>query len=208
MVFFRNIQFRYMPLMGDNQLTLALERPGASGDQGVYADRIELDNIKARFPLPDFSAQYRMTRKWGHVQVAGMLRRIYWDDMLTTDQYDLSGSATGWGINFSSNLKFGKADVLRLQLVYGEGIQNYMNDSPVDIGIKNNFSDPAKPILGTPLPLLGTVAFLDHGWNEKWSSTVGYSYQSTDNSDGQARRPSTTGTTSSPTCCTARWRTR
>jgi hypothetical protein len=186
MVFFRNIQFRYMPLMGDNQLTLALERPGASGDQGVYADRIELDDIKARFPYPDFSAQYRMTRKWGHVQVAGMLRRIYWDDMLTTDQYDLSGSATGWGINLSSNLKFGKADVLRLQLVYGEGIQNYMNDSPVDIGIQNSFSNQAKPILGTPLPILGTVAFLDHGWNEKWSSTVGYSYQSNDNSDGQA----------------------
>ncbi len=34
MVFFRNIQIRYMPIQGDTRLTFALERPGASGDQG------------------------------------------------------------------------------------------------------------------------------------------------------------------------------
>ena len=51
------------------------------------------------------------------------------------DPYDLSGSTTGWGLNFSSNLKPSKNDVIRLQLVYGKGIENYMNDAPVDIGI-------------------------------------------------------------------------
>ena len=50
MVFFRNVQVRWMPIKGDSSLTLALERPGASGDQGIYSDRIELQNIKA--PLP------------------------------------------------------------------------------------------------------------------------------------------------------------
>ena len=34
MVFFRNIQIRYMPIQGDTRLTFALERPGASADQG------------------------------------------------------------------------------------------------------------------------------------------------------------------------------
>src|SRR3954453_960980 len=37
MVFFRNVQFRWMPIKGDTSLTIAAERPGASGDQGVYA---------------------------------------------------------------------------------------------------------------------------------------------------------------------------
>ena len=32
MVFFRNIQFRWMPLKGKNALTIAAERPGASAD--------------------------------------------------------------------------------------------------------------------------------------------------------------------------------
>jgi len=42
MVFFRNVQFRWMPLKGRNAVTIAVERPGASGDQGVFQDRIEL----------------------------------------------------------------------------------------------------------------------------------------------------------------------
>ena len=150
-------------------MTLALERPGASGDQGVYSDRIELQNIKARFPLPDFSGAYKFTQDWGYVRAAGMLRVIKWDDVLD-DQFDLSGDATGWGLNLSSNLKAGKKDVIRLQFVFGEGIQNYMNDSPVDIGIVNNFSNPVTPILGKPIPIVGIVAFLDHTWNEKFSS--------------------------------------
>ena len=44
---------------------LALERPGASGDQGVYADRIELEGIKARFPLPDFVGRVQVARELG-----------------------------------------------------------------------------------------------------------------------------------------------
>ena len=76
MVFFRNVQVRWMPIKGDTSLvTLALERPGASGDQGVYADRIELQNVTAGFPLPDLSGHLPADRRsWGYVQVAGMLR--------------------------------------------------------------------------------------------------------------------------------------
>ena len=114
-----------------------------------------------------------------------MLRSIKWDDVLD-DQFDLSGDATGWGLNLSSNLKAGENDTIRLQFVFGEGIQNYMNDSPVDIGIVNNLSNPVTPILGEPIPIVGIVAFLDHTWNEKFSSTVGYSSQDNDNTDAQA----------------------
>jgi len=185
MVFFRNVQVRWMPMTGEHSVTLALERPGASGDQGVYADRVELQNIRARFPLPDFSGSYKYTQDWGYVRAAAMLRLIKWDDVLE-DQFDLSGDATGWGINLSSNLKPTKNDVVRLQFVFGEGIQNYMNDSPVDIGIVNNLSNPTTPILGKPIGILGIVAFVDHTWNEKFSSAFGYSMQDNDNTDAQA----------------------
>ena len=185
MVFFRNVQVRWMPLTGDHSVTLALERPGASGDGGVYADRVELQNIRGRFPMPDISGAYKYSQSWGYVRAAGMLRLIKWDDILD-DQFDLSGDATGWGINLSSNLKPTDQDVIRLQFVFGEGIQNYMNDSPVDIGIVNNFGNPVTPILGTPLPIVAVVAFLDHTWNEKFSSAIGYSWQDNDNSEGQA----------------------
>jgi len=53
MVFFRNVQFRWTPWQsGDSRFAIALERPGASADQGIYQDRIELQGVKGRFPLP------------------------------------------------------------------------------------------------------------------------------------------------------------
>lgn len=184
MVFFRNVQVRFTPVKGDHTLMLALERPGASGDAGVVADRIELQNIKGRFPLPDFTGAYKYGQKWGYIRVGWALRSIKWDDLLD-DQYDLSGSATGWGLNFSSNLNLGAKDVLRLAVVAGEGIQNYMQDSPVDVGVQSNPGSAVTPVVGKPLPITGVHVFLDHTWNSKFSSTVGYSSQDNDNTDGQ-----------------------
>jgi hypothetical protein len=191
MVFFRNVQFRWMPLMGATSVSIAIERPGASGDQGVYQDRVELEGVTARFPLPDLTANIRRSGKWGHVQLAGVLRQMRWDDT-NDDLYDLSGKATGWGFNLSTNLKVSK-DTFRGSVVYGEGIQNYMNDAPVDIGIQNNFGDPERPILGVPLPILGLVAFFDHTWNDKWTSTIGGSMVDITNSDGQSSDAYKTG---------------
>ena len=186
MVFFRNVQFRWMPLKGRNDVTIAIERPGASGDQGIFQDRIELQGIRPRFDLPDLSGHLRLNRDWGHVQIAGIVRRIRWIDVVN-DQFDLSGDDIGWGATVSSNVKFGKNDIGRFQVVYGEGIENYMNDAPVDIGIKVlNPSDPIRPIKGVALPVLGIVSFLDHNWNKKFSSSVGYSMVNIENSSGQA----------------------
>lgn len=184
MVLFRNVQVRYSPIQGESFLNISLERPGASADQGEYGDRIELDGVAAKFPLPDLTAQYRSAHPWGYVQLGGILRRIEWED-LNADAFDLSGGATGWGFALSSRINAGRNDVLKLEGVYGEGMQNYLNDAPVDIGIQENFSDPVQPILGVALPVWSVMAFLDHTWSEKWTSSVGYSTLVVDNSDGQ-----------------------
>ena len=186
MVFFRNLQFRWMPLKGRNSVTLALERPGASGDQGVFADRIELQGIRPKFDLPDFSGNVRFTRDWGYFQAAGMIRRIKWVDT-TNDQFDLGGTEVGAGLNLTSNLKFTQNDTGRFAFVFGQGIQNYMNDAPVDVGIElTPGGDPRRPIKGVALPMWSLVAFLDHNWNKRFSTAIGYSMLDIDNSNGQA----------------------
>jgi hypothetical protein len=188
MVFFRNVQARWMPLMGPMSVTIAVERPGASADAGAYADRVEVQNIKPRFPLPDLSGNVRETGDWGHVQVAGILREIKWDDTLQ-DQFNLSGSTTGYGIDLSGNYKTKINDqtsgVFRGSFVYGRGIENYMNDAPVDVGIQHNLSNPVTPIIGKALPVTGIVAFYDINWDPKWTSTVGYSMLNIENTDAQ-----------------------
>lgn len=72
----RNVQFRYMPIKGDTKLTIALEKPSATSDDGLYSDVIELNNIKPRFAVPDLTAEYRRATPWGYVELAGILREL------------------------------------------------------------------------------------------------------------------------------------
>jgi hypothetical protein len=182
MAFFRNVQFRWMPIKGDTRLTFALERPGASADAGEYSNRVELQGVKARFPVPDLSAEYRSAHEWGYVELAGIVRYMKWEDLNVSEgEDDLSGDAIGWGLNLSSNLKLGKDNVVRLSVLYGAGVQNYMNDAPVDIAVDGT-GDDAK---GVAIPLFGAVAFLEHNWSEKFATAIGYSMLSIDNTDGQ-----------------------
>jgi hypothetical protein len=186
MAFFRNVQFRYMPIQGDTRATIALERPGASGDQGVIDEFLGgPQNVVARFPLPDLSAEYRKAISRGYVEFSGILRDISWEDNNGVAP-DLSGSVLGWGAHVSSNLKAGEGNLLRLSFLYGEGIENYMNDAPVDVAPKSNPGNVTKPVEGLALPVAGVSAFLDHTWNPKMTSSVGYSQVTIDNSDLQA----------------------
>lgn len=180
MAFFRNVQFRYMPIQGDTRLTFALERPGASADQGNYDGRVELDGVSPRFKLPDLSFEYRKAGSFGYVELAGILRSIEWVDQNNVGP-DLSGDALGWGLNLTTNLKPGESDVIRAGVVFGSGIQNYMNDAPVDVAIEGTGPNTK----GVALPMIGISAFVDHTWNEKFSSSLGYSMIDVDNTDGQ-----------------------
>jgi hypothetical protein len=188
MLFFRNVQVFWEPFNdGSSNARVAIEAPGASGDAGVLADRVELQNVKPRFPSPDFTGHYRLGgKKWGYVQLGGAVRKIAYDDLIPNDRFDLNGSVWGWGISVSSNVKFGSNDTLRLQLVEGAGIENYFNDAPVDVGIKSNPGNAVTPIVGEALHDLGVVIYLDHNWNAKTSSAIGYSRVDITNSDGQA----------------------
>ena len=192
MAFFRNVQPRWAPLRGENEIFIALERPGATGDSGRVQDRVELQNIQGHFPAPDLTVHYRRNGDWGHVQLAGILRYIGWEDTLQ-DQFDLSGHATGWGLNLSTVLNVGKTGHVRASVVYGEGIENYMNDAPVDIGVAANLGNPRRPVVGEALPVLGIVAFYDFYWTECFSTAIGYSRLEIDNSNLQTPAAFKTG---------------
>jgi len=185
MAFFRNVQVRWMPVRKKSgSVTIALERPGASGDQGVYADRIELSNIKPRFNFPDLSGNARIDRNWGYLQTAAIVRKIGWVDT-SANTTNLGGSGVSWNINLSSNLNLSKKDVAKLSFVYGSGIENYMNDAPFDVGVANNPPNSKVPIKGVALPVYGVVAFLDHTWSEHFTSSAGYSLLDIVNSNAE-----------------------
>jgi hypothetical protein len=172
----RNVQLRWMPVnQGNHQLWFALERPGASADLGTQAGRIELQGIQSRFPAPDLSARFRWGEKRAYIQVAGIGRYIAWDDLKRSAALDLGGHTWGWGVNVSGNVGVLTKDVVKLEATYGHGIENYMNDAPVDVAAKTNFGNARTPVTGSPLPVFGVVAFYDRYWSDRWGSSVGYS---------------------------------
>ncbi|PYT01996.1 MAG: hypothetical protein DMF63_00030 [Acidobacteria bacterium] len=216
LVWFRNVQIRWMPLKGRNELTLALERPGASGDQGVYAGRIELAGIRPHLQLPDFTGNVRFNRDWGHIQASWLLGSIKWEDTNTKDDVDFSGSDLRAGLSLTSVLNFNKDNIGRFQATYGQGTQNYMNDAPLDVGAKFNpdfilTPTPVRPagdatgartlgllrpegstgpiiapLVGRAIPMFAMSAFLDHTWSKKFTTAVGYSMLNMENTNAQA----------------------
>jgi hypothetical protein len=199
MVFLRNPQVRYTYKTGPHEFAAAIERPGNDIDPGnirILDPALGGANIQNDEKIPDFTAHYRYDGGWGHVQLAGILRRVGFDSFDTPDNRP-KGHKLGWGLNLASNIKFGSKDVLHLSAVYGEGIASYMNDGGTDLGPKGQpVLLPNRTITGLSpdvVPLLGLVAYYDHYWSNKWSSSIGWSETHVDNLSFQAADAFRTG---------------
>jgi len=190
MVFYRNVQIRYTPFKTENShFAIAIERPGNDIDSGNLRliEGLEDAQVQNDETLPDLTAQYRHGGDWGHVQVAGILRKVGFETRPTSADRWSSGSETGWGINLGSAINVFGSDKILLQFVYGEGIANYMNDGGMDLAPAATFGEVAVTSLqAEAVPLTGVVAYYDHYWSPKWSSSIGYSYTEVDNTNFQA----------------------
>jgi hypothetical protein len=185
-VFFLNIQLRYVAIEKENErLIFALERPGGTADGGDYANSIELQNVKPVLRLPNITAHYRKVWEWGHIQIASIAKSIKWKD-LDTSGYDLSGSTVGWGGNLSTVINATNKIKLKMQGVYGKGIENYIADVTPDIGLKSQPGNLTQPLQGTALPVWGFFTFAEITWNKNFESSIGYSMEKIKNSDLQS----------------------
>ncbi|WP_348798319.1 DcaP family trimeric outer membrane transporter [Flavobacterium adhaerens] len=188
-VFTRNIQIRYTPIATSTKtISIALERPGATGDKGEYGEEFVyasvLDDVAFRFPLPDLSAEYRYTNKWGYLELAGILRYIKWEDK-NTDAYKIQGEELGWGLSLSTKLRMNSRINFRGAFTIGSGIQNYMNDAAADVGTKRQYENTLTPIDGETIPLIALSSYFDIVWNLKLTSAMGYSFMNNKTTNAQ-----------------------
>jgi len=180
MVFVRNPQLRITPYNREGvKLAFSLEAPGAAIDTGKVSD---VDpalgaNVTGRTRWPDFIASLRMDRDWGHVQAAAILRQVGFETPANAGASP-DGEETGYGLNLTGALNvFGK-DRLVGALVIGRGIASYMNDGGVDLA-------PSASLKAEAVESLGWFTYYDHYWNERWSSSIGYSEHHQNNTGGQ-----------------------
>ena len=189
MVFYRNVQIRWTPFRTDSShFAIAIERPGNDIDSGNLRliEGLEGVQVQNNEEVPDVTAQYRFGGDWGHFQAAGILRHVGYETKVDPDDPWKSGSETGWGINLSSSINTIGKDKILLQVVYGEGIASYMNDGGMDLAPSVNPDDVSVDGLeAEAIPLTGVLAYYDHYWSDKWSSSIGYSYTEVDNTNFQ-----------------------
>jgi hypothetical protein len=186
MVFYRNVQIRWTPWKADgSHFAVAIERPGNDVDAGQIR---QLDpNLGSRIQndesLPDFTAQWRTDRDWGHLQVAGILRKVGVEVKAdpATGRPAASTSETGWGVNLGAHFNVFARDAVRLQVVHGQGIASYMNDGGTDLAPEG----APGSLRAKAVPLTGVVAYYDRTWNDRWTSSIGYSFNDVDNTSFQ-----------------------
>ena len=190
MVFVRTPQIRWTFLNRNGwTAAVALEHPSDDIDPGNIRliDENVAANIQGNEELPDLTAAVRYGGDWGHVRLAGMLRRVGYDTKGTEDN-EPDGKETGWGINATTAIKLGMATP-RLGVVYGRGIATYMNDGGMDLAPAVSVEIEPPNIILVPraeaIKLLGVSAYVDLQWSKKLSSAIGYSFTKVDNTNFQ-----------------------
>jgi outer membrane DcaP-like protein len=170
MVFLRDPQLRYTPLQNENwQFAMALENPSSALDEGKISQVAPELNVDSWNPSPDYTTHLRFSGPWGHAQAAAIFRVLGFQTTNVPGN-NPDGTEFGWGINLSSAIHTFGDDQLLLQVVYGDGIASYMNDGGVDLAPANKSLTHAEAV-----PLLGWLAYYNHTWNDRWTSSVGFS---------------------------------
>jgi hypothetical protein len=172
MVFLRNPQIRWTPLRREDlSLAVAVENPGAAIDAGKVG---QIDPTFADFEgwnlMPDLTGQLRYQGDWGHVQLAGIVRRVGYE-IRVFDGDGPDGYEWGYGGNLSGIFRLFENDQLLWQITGGRGYANYMNDGGSDLA-------PDRPPPGAQaetVPLLGWLVYYNRQWNERWTSSIGFS---------------------------------
>jgi hypothetical protein len=183
MVFYRTPQLRWTQGKDATKFAVALEVPGTDIDAGQIRqiDPSLGSSIQGDEKYPDFTAQVRQSGGWGHVQVAGIARYLGYETAGTVDN-EPNGHKTGWGVDLTSVINARKKDALRLGVVFGQGIASYMNDGGMDLAPNGSTTTS---ISAKAVPLVGVSAYYDISWNDKFSSSLGYSFTQVDNTDFQ-----------------------
>ena len=107
MVNTRDPQIRWTFLERDGWMAaVALEHPSDDIDPGNIRliDEDIAANIQANEQLPDLTAAVRYGGDWGHVRLAGILRKVGYETMGTEDN-EPDGHKTGWGVNATTAIK-------------------------------------------------------------------------------------------------------
>ena len=163
--FARHAMFRWkQSLSSDSYLAIAVEEPNTRAQTPGEPGKFES-------PLPDLTARYRITKKWGHVQLSAFAAQLHY-------RFSAGGSdkVSLFGGNLSGQLNFLKKDKLIYQVVYGPGVGRFRGGFSAGLDANGDLE---------AITDVGVTAGLQHFWNDKFSSLLVYNQGSIDTTVGQ-----------------------
>lgn len=156
----RQAQLRYTySLNPHNHLVISIEQP--KGDVGALPT-----TASTRNSMPDFAANWRLEGAAGHVQLAGLVRSIGYEDSAGPED-----EVVGWGLNLSGVLHTFGQDNATARLTYGDGLGRYVQDLPSGSAAVVDASGDLET-----LSVWGAMAGYRHFWSDDWRSEITYGY--------------------------------
>jgi hypothetical protein len=142
--------------------------------------------------IPDFTTAVVYNAPWGHLNLHGVVRDIYWHTVNAGDpEKGVSDSHVGWAVGFSGNwnVPIGK-DSVAWEAAYGEGAGRYVNsDGPPtpdafvlqDVDSLGGVGEGGRSLKTIPAYLFSVN--YTHFWTDTLRSNVAASYWHQDNKD-------------------------
>ena len=180
MVFVRNPQFRITPFKGQTHDGGVLAGGAQLGDRHRQGDRHRplARRSRQQEPLPRLGGVVYATRATGATCAPPPFCARWASTIRTSADGEPSNQKTGYGLNLSGTWKLFGKDQLNWQAVGGQAIASYMDDGGVDLA-------PNASIQAETVKSLGYLLYYNHAWNDKWTSSIGFSEHKQNNTDGQ-----------------------
>ena len=189
MVFTRQPQVRYSTDVSETgKIMFTIEKSSSDfATPRVLPPGIDPSDYHEINELPDITASYFHNGDFGYIKTSVLVRKLGYETV------NVKETAIGWGVNVSGSITVNTEDTIQFQVVHGEGIGRYINDTccsyysnekegidstqatgGVDAGLDTNGGLNA-------IPITAGFAYYNKQWSKKWSSAIGYSYLTVDN---------------------------
>lgn len=162
-VFERQAMIRYSA----GNFQIALENPETTVTPNGGGGRIVTDDGA----LPDLILRYNIQQDWGSMVIAGLLRRLDYENNATNIDDDTDALSISW----SGKINVGEKDDFRFMISTGSGMGRYMGLNLVNGAVIESDGDLDA--------IDSTAAFVSyrHFWDNHWRSNITYSIFSADN---------------------------
>lgn len=157
----RQPQIRYSRKIYDGELTLSLEE-----------NRFTVANLpstlRGRDVFPDLTASFKQSLGESYLRLSFLTHPMSYQNV---EEGEAVRTVSGYAGNLTGNIRINQKNRVKFQTAYGTGFAKYVEDlGKLGLDARVVMEDLK------PMEILACWLFLEHSWNPRWNSTLGWGY--------------------------------